>query len=841
MEEIGRKIYEALHRCYKKEKALEVIMMDEVRQQKLAEIIFENIQDGIIMLDRNYRILALNKSVEKWTGRPLSDLMDKDSRDVFHDHNGICPHCAAELTFETGNANIVAQRGNLKGNKYYAELLAYPVKNEKGEVIECVVFIQNITERTLCHEEVFGLYNEVTQTKEYLEGFVENSADAIVTSDLNGIVTSWNKGAERTYGFTKEDVLGKFLPFVPDFLIDPESEMVQKIKDGEVLKDIETFRKKKDGTIITVSLTLSPIKNTAGEVIGTSSISRDISEKKRVEKELVRRNQELSRLFFISSAMRGTLELDRLLRMVLTAVTMSDGLGFNRAILFLVDQKKNVLKGAMGVGPSSPTEAGQIWERLSLEKKTLSDIMREVETGPLRKDSFFDRLSQGMEIGLDGETILTKAVKDKRLFNVEDVKKEPLSDAVLTQQLGTYAYAVVPLISRDKVRGVLWVDNYFNRKPVVEEDMRFLTAFSNHVATAIESARLYEQVALAEQELENIFESISDMVYFITKDYVIKSINKAVSKRLGKPPEEIIGKKCYEIFHGMNEPWEECPHKKTVDTKKPYVEEVGDPYLGGTFITSSSPIFDTTGEFIGTVHILRDITELKSLQERLVMTEKMAALGEVAAKVAHEIRNPLVSVGGFARRLEKKLEGSLKEYADIIAKEVERLEVILSEILGFVKEIRIVKEVVDFNKLIEEVISLIKSQIDERGITLIREIGEPTKVYVDPGRIKEALLNILSNAVQSIGDNGTIFIKTYVKDNNAVVEIRDTGEGIAEESLPFIFDPFFTTKKTGTGLGLTITHRIIEEHKGSIEVESKPGQGSTFRVFIPLNIAMNEK
>jgi PAS domain-containing protein len=113
---------------------------------------------------------------------------------------------------------------------------------------------------------------------------------------------------------------------------------------------------------------------------------------------------------------------------------------------------------------------------------------------------------------------------------------------LLIQQLGTQAYAVVPLISRDKVLGVLWVDNYFNRRPVTEEDMRFLSAFSNHVAAAIENARLFEQVKLTEQELENIFESISDMVYFVTEDYVVKNINKAVSLRLGKPPEEIIGR-----------------------------------------------------------------------------------------------------------------------------------------------------------------------------------------------------------------------------------------------------------------------------------------------------------
>ncbi len=808
--------------------------MDGTRQQKLIEIIFENIPDGIIMLDKDYKILAINKSTERWTEKSASELIDKDCKDIFHGF-GICPHCAARVTFETGTANIVMQKGDLKSSAYYAELSAYPIKDERGEVIECVVNIRDITEKMHRDEEIFGLYNEVAQRKEYLEGFIENSADAIVTSDRNGIVTSWNKGAERIYGFTKEDVMGKYLPFIPDFLIDPEREMAQRIiYGGEVLKDVETFRKTKDGTIITVSLTLSPIKDVTGKIIGISGIARDISDKKSVEKELVRRNQELSRLFFISSAMGGTLELDRLLRMVLTAVTMSGGLGFNRAILFLVDEKKNILKGAMGVGPASHEEAWQIWGRLSLEKKTLSDIMHEIETGPLKKDSFFDRLSQGMEIPLTGETILTMAVKEKRSFNIQNVKEEPFSDAVLIQQLGTEAYAVLPLISRDKVIGVIWVDNLFNRKPITEEDMRFLRPFSNHAATAIESARLFEQVALAEQELENIFESISDMVCFIRKDYAVKSINKAVSKRLGKHPGEIIGKKCYEVFHGMNEPWSKCPHHKTVETKKAFVEEVEDHYLGGTFITSSSPIFDTAGEFIGTVHVIRDITELKSLQEKLVMTEKMAALGEVAAKVAHEIRNPLVSVGGFARRLEKKLNGNLKEYADIIAKEVERLEVILNEILGFVKEIRIVREVVDSGRLVDDVISLIKSEIAERNIVLVKEIEEHIEMCVDPGRIKEALLNILSNAVQSIGDNGTIFIKIYVKDNASVIEIKDTGGGIDEEDLLFIFDPFFTTKKTGTGLGLTITHKIIEEHKGHIEVESKPGKGSTFRVIIPL-------
>ncbi|MEW6569672.1 MAG: PAS domain-containing protein [Nitrospirota bacterium] len=815
--------------------------MDVTQREKLTEIIFENIHEGIVILDRNYRIVAANKSVEKWAKRPVSDITDKDCRDFFHIPESICPHCAAEPVFLKGDVNITTQKVRVDNEMQYTELTAYPVSNTSGEVTECVVFIQDVTDMMRCHDEILGLYSEVTQTKEYLEGVIENSADAIVTSDLDGIITSWNKGAQRIYGFTKEEAVGKFLPFVPDFLIDPEWEYNRRIRNGEVIKRIETFRKRKDGTIITVSLTLSPIKNGAGEVVGISGISRDISELKDVEKELVRRNQELSRLFFISSAMRGTLDLDRLLRMVLTAVTMGDGLGFNRAILFLTDEKRNVLTGAMGVGPTSPAEAGQIWERLSVEKKTLSDIMQEIEIGPSTKDSFFNKLCSSLEIPLSDNTILARTVKEKRGFNVVNVHEEPLADKILVQQLGTQAYAVVPLISRDRVIGVLWVDNYFNRKPILEEDIRFLTAFSNHVASAIENARLFEQVRLTEQELENIFESISDMVYFVTKDYVIKNINKAVSKRLGKPFGEIVGKTCYEIFHGTSEPPAHCPHQRTVETGHAFVKEVEDPFLGGTFITSSSPIFDTSGQFIGTVNVVSDITELTTLRERLIKTERMAALGEVAARVAHEIRNPLVSLGGFARRLQTKLNGGLREYADIIAKEVERLEIILNEILGFVKETRIKKEIVSSDQLMSEVLSFIRNEIDEKGISLILDLGEPVELYIDPNRIKEALLNILANAIQAVDSKGTIYVRSFVKDNTCVIEIRDTGKGIADEDLPFIFDPFFTTKKSGTGLGLTITHRIVEEHGGSIDAESKIGTGSTFRVFLPLKDAGGNK
>jgi len=229
--------------------------------------------------------------------------------------------------------------------------------------------------------------------------------------------------------------------------------------------------------------------------------------------------------------------------------------------------------------------------------------------------------------------------------------------------------------------------------------------------------------------------------------------------------------------------------------------------------------------------------ELRESQDRLLRSERFAAVGEAAAYVSHEIKNPLMVIGGFIRQLQRRFFGedqAAQEKFTIVIDEVKRLESYLGDLRDFTRPAAPVMQKVDINQVIREEQALMQEAAKEKGITIVDSLqSDLPPVEADRNQMKQVLVNLIKNAMEALEDEGSIILATGVTEGQIWFSVHDTGKGIDPESLAKIFDPFFTTKDKGTGLGLAVINKIVIDHQGTIEVESTPGEGSTFTVKLP--------
>jgi two-component system NtrC family sensor kinase len=236
--------------------------------------------------------------------------------------------------------------------------------------------------------------------------------------------------------------------------------------------------------------------------------------------------------------------------------------------------------------------------------------------------------------------------------------------------------------------------------------------------------------------------------------------------------------------------------------------------------------------------VRRQMTELKQTQAQLIQSTKLAAIGELAANIAHEINNPLTSVLGFASYLAERVRPGepMREELDLIQEEAGRARDIVRDLLHFSRQREFVPQMTDVNVVLEQTLVMVRRQGAFDAITLVEEYtpGLPP-VEVDVPRIKQVFLNLINNAVYVLKDGGTLTVRSSVVGDTVQVEVADSGPGIAAEHLDRIFEPFFTTKPdvSGTGLGLSVSLGIVQNHGGTIEVKSELGCGSTFIVKLP--------
>jgi two-component system sensor histidine kinase PilS (NtrC family) len=273
-------------------------------------------------------------------------------------------------------------------------------------------------------------------------------------------------------------------------------------------------------------------------------------------------------------------------------------------------------------------------------------------------------------------------------------------------------------------------------------------------------------------------------------------------------------------------------------------------YLG----FSISPLTDPDGSLIGQTLIFQDITKFKEMEEQMKRFDKMAAVGLLAAGMAHEIRNPLASLSGSIQMLKSELtlDQHQQQLMEITMRESERLNALITDFLLFAQPPQTNKKPCDIGKIIEETINLFMNSPSFRESIHIHRLvtHETIQAMIDPDQMKQVFWNLLLNAAQSIPDGGEIDIHLEKQNGSSwktslsllaqkekkkwlKISIKDSGVGITAQEREKIFEPFFTTKENGTGLGLSIVHKIIENHNGGIKVESEVGRGSIFTIFLP--------
>ncbi|RUT28068.1 PAS domain S-box protein [Paenibacillus zeisoli] len=339
------------------------------------------------------------------------------------------------------------------------------------------------------------------------------------------------------------------------------------------------------------------------------------------------------------------------------------------------------------------------------------------------------------------------------------------------------------------------------------------------------------------EHLESIIRQTADAIHLTDPEGKIIRVNKAFEQLYGWTSEEIGGGCLFNIPESLRE--EESLWKKKLSEGIPvYSAETVRLTKDGTEVRvsiSESPIFDENGRITAYVIISRDMTERNKMEELLRRSEKLTTVGQLAAGVAHEIRNPLTTLRGFLQ-LQMQTKKLNSQHTDLMLSELDRINLIVSEFLILAKPQAVHFQVKDIRYILGDVISLLDSQAHLHSIEFSMNFSEEALlVHCEENQLKQVFINLLKNAMEAMPDGGTIHMQTWRREPGSVmIRIIDEGEGISKETLAKLGEPFFTNKETGTGLGLMISQRIIESHKGTMDIESELGRGTTVTVALPM-------
>jgi PAS domain S-box-containing protein len=786
---------EKVNRALKKEvkERAQTAQLLREKEERL-RVLVQSASDGIIAIDSNQRVISWNGGAEVIFGHSAQDIIGKPFSHLF-------PEC-----FREQNKQLIEGMNSTVNTTYIGKTFEYPGRRidgsefpaeisyarwESKEEVFITAIVRDITERRKAQIRM-------KETRDFLEDIFKTTADGIiVTSVPDGEITMINEALEKILGYSREEMLGRN---VSEFFWKDEKKQtngtgyITHLMKDHVLEAKEQLWKRKDGTVVNIECNAALLKDREGNNKGSVATLRDITQRKSDEINLKETKDHL----------------DNLIESSLDGIIVSDSMGTltraNKSFLELIGYSEQEVTGKH-VTEISIKEGGVY--------KTSSG-----ETIEIGEDFFNDAMEMSAKLWEEGQLTHWESYflrKDRTIVPVE------MKIARLSNEKGNDIGSV----------GII----------------RDIT----------ERRKAEKELKEAKEFLEYVIRSSRDGILITDEQGTILSINGAIETISGYSKEELVGEHA-SLFSPDDEEMVEMILENTAKMYENgfafYESEL--KKKDGTLINvecSNSMIRDDDGVDVGAVSIVRDITERKIIEGKLIQSEKLKSLGELAGGVAHDFNNVLAAILGRVQLLKLHFQSPPggRDKRKSTMELMKGLEIIEKASLDGAETVRRVQEFsrrrvddkdfvqIEVGKLLEDALEFTsvrwKDEAESKGtkITIKKDLKPLPITFGSASELREVFTNLIHNGLDAMPQGGTITIKTYSEDSTIVIHIEDTGIGIPEEIQKRIFDPFFTTKGVqSTGLGMSISYGIISRHKGTIEVESAEGTGTTFTIKLPV-------
>ncbi|MFD0678880.1 MULTISPECIES: PAS domain S-box protein [unclassified Paenibacillus] len=716
---------------------------------------------------------------------------------------------------------------------------------------------------------------EMQSVQNLLDFFAQHTTDGIVIVDRQGLVIHVNEAFEKLHGWMLEELIGKIMPMVPDFLMEEAKQIHAKVSSGQMVCDFETYKLRKDGSIFPVSVTVSALKDSAGNIIGFVGVERDITQRKMIEQNLRQAQEELA-----------------------TAIREQQGLIFkykkinNQYILTLCDGE---LLYRFGLRPEQVI-GKELWDILggSGSENLFAHYQRAInEMENVNYEASFNGITyisslrpiiqDGVVVEVIGscvditerkQTEIALQESEERFRQLVELSPAPIivygedcsilfvngaavsllaaTDAneligksveqfVHSDSIDSFSAVIKQLITESSPSNTIelrmvrrdgsFLDIEARGVPIMYSDKKAVQFLCHD----IRDRKIAEETLRESDRRYQMLLKLSPEPTVAHDGEMIVYANDAAVRLLGaESREELIGKSLLSFFHPdyHDDFRERMRLVKETDSQLSLVE--------AKLITLNNEVVETEGSSIYVYKhlsvpliqsVFRDITERKRTEEMIIRSEKLSIVGQLAAGVAHEIRNPLTTLKGFTQLLKAGKRNDA--YIDLMQVELERINQIVSEFMVIAKPQNVELQQHDLYKIIDDVIQFMEMQAIMNKVEIKYNLKENVTCICNQDQLKQVFINILKNAIEAMPNGGNIDILMSCTEESIGIQFIDYGTGIPQEILSRLGEPFFTTKETGTGLGIMVCQKIIEAHKGTMQIESELDKGTKIMIVLP--------